>query len=71
MDHWTAEAKPRSPVPTGFLREHQIFLLSFNASLKIDFRSFCFTSDGGLILVRKLDERSRLAGNLLWLGRMA
>ena len=33
------------------------FQLSFNASLKIDFRGPQVTSDGGLILVRELDER--------------
>jgi predicted ribosome quality control (RQC) complex YloA/Tae2 family protein len=31
--------------------------LSFNASLKIDFQGSRVTSDGGLILVRELDER--------------
>ena len=33
------------------------FQLSFNASLKIDFQGSRVTSDGGLILVRGLDER--------------
>ena len=33
------------------------FHLSFVASLKIDFRGSRVTSDGGLILVRELDER--------------
>jgi hypothetical protein len=33
------------------------FQLSFNASLKIDFKGSRVTSDGGLILVRELDER--------------
>ena len=33
------------------------FRLSFNASLKVDFQGFRVTSDGGLILVRELDER--------------
>jgi predicted ribosome quality control (RQC) complex YloA/Tae2 family protein len=33
------------------------FQLSSNASLKIDFRGSRVTSDGGLILVRELDER--------------
>ena len=33
------------------------FQLSFNASLKIDFQGSRVTSDGGLVLVRKLDER--------------
>ena len=33
------------------------FQLSFNAALKIDFQGSRVTSDGGLILVRELDER--------------
>jgi len=33
------------------------FQLSFNASLKVEFQGSRVTSDGGLILVRKLDER--------------
>ena len=33
------------------------FQLSFNASLKIDFQGSRITSDGGLLLVRELDER--------------
>jgi hypothetical protein len=33
------------------------FQLSFNASLRVDFQGSCVTSDGGLILVRELDER--------------
>jgi hypothetical protein len=36
---------------------NQPFQLSFNASLKIDFQGSRVTSDGGLILVRALDER--------------
>jgi hypothetical protein len=36
---------------------NQLFQLSFNASLKIDFQGSRVTSDGGLILVRELDER--------------
>jgi hypothetical protein len=38
-------------------RQHQPFQLSFNTSLKIDFQGSRVTSDGGLILVRELDER--------------
>ena len=38
-------------------RQNQPFQLSFNASLKIDFQGSRGTSDGGLILVRELDER--------------
>ncbi|MBM3773537.1 MAG: hypothetical protein FJW37_00045 [Acidobacteria bacterium] len=33
------------------------FQLSFNAALKVDFQGSRITSDGGLILVRELDER--------------
>jgi hypothetical protein len=33
------------------------FQLSFNSSLKVDFQGARVTSDGGLILVRELDER--------------
>jgi hypothetical protein len=33
------------------------FQLSFNASHRVDFRGFRVASDGGLILVRELDER--------------
>ena len=33
------------------------FQLSFKTSLKIDFQGSRVTSDGGLILVRELDER--------------
>ena len=37
--------------------QNQPFQLSFNASLKVDFQGLRVTSDGGLILVRELDER--------------
>jgi len=37
--------------------ENGPFQLSFNASLKVDFQGSRVTSDGGLILVRELDER--------------
>ena len=37
--------------------QNQSFQLSFNASLKVDFQGSRVTSDGGLILVRELDER--------------
>lgn len=33
------------------------FQLSFIASLKVDFQESRVTSDGGLILVREMDER--------------
>jgi hypothetical protein len=38
-------------------KQNQFFQLSFNASLRIDFQGSRVTSDGGLILVRELDER--------------
>jgi hypothetical protein len=37
--------------------QNQPFQLSFSASLKIDFQGSRVTSDGGLVLVRELDER--------------
>src|ERR1019366_378477 len=37
--------------------QNQSFQLSFNASLNVDFQGSRVTSDGGLILVRELDER--------------
>jgi Transposase DDE domain group 1 len=36
---------------------NQSFQLSFNPSLKVDFQGSRVTSDGGLLLVRELDER--------------
>jgi predicted ribosome quality control (RQC) complex YloA/Tae2 family protein len=38
-------------------KQNQPFQLSFNASLKLDFQGSRVTSDGGLNLVRELDER--------------
>jgi hypothetical protein len=38
-------------------KQNQPIQLSFSASLKIDFPGSRVTSDGGLILVRELDER--------------
>src|SRR5260370_17890598 len=37
--------------------QHRPFQLSFNSSLKVDFQGSRVTSDGGLVLVRELDER--------------
>src|SRR5208282_6234707 len=37
--------------------QNQPFQLSFNSSLKVDFQASGVTSDGGLVLVRELDER--------------
>jgi len=44
--------------------KNEPFQLSFNASLKVDFQGSRVTSDGGLILVRELDERLGL-GDLI------
>ena len=38
-------------------RQNQPFQLTFNASLKVAFQASRVTSNGGLILVRELDER--------------
>jgi hypothetical protein len=38
-------------------KQNQPFQLSFNAALKIDFQGSRVTSEGGLMLVRELDER--------------
>jgi len=45
-------------------KQNEPFQLSFNASLKVDFQGSRVTSDGGLILVRELDERLGL-GDLI------
>ena len=37
--------------------QNRAFQLSFNSSLKVDFQGSRVTSDGGLLLVRELDER--------------
>ena len=42
-------------------KQSQPFQLSFNASLKVDFQGSRVTSGGGLILVRRLDERLGLS----------
>lgn len=44
--------------------QNQPFQLSFNSSLKVDFQGSRVTSDGGLIVVRELDERLGL-GDLI------
>ena len=38
-------------------KENKPFQLTFNGFLKVDFQGSRVTSDGGLILVRELDER--------------
>jgi hypothetical protein len=45
-------------------KQNEPFQLSFNASVKVDFQESRVTPDGGLILVRELDERLRL-GDLI------
>src|ERR1019366_6210975 len=42
-------------------QQNQPFQLSFNPSLKVDFQASRVTSDGGLLLVRELDERLGLS----------
>src|ERR1700687_4436870 len=41
--------------------QNRLFQLSFNSSLRVDFQGSRVTSDGGLILVRELDERLGLS----------
>ncbi len=41
--------------------QNRPFQLSFNPSLKVDFQGSRVTSDGGLLLVRELDERLGLS----------
>ena len=38
-------------------RQEQPFELSFNGRLRVDFQGAGVTSDGGLLMVRELDER--------------
>jgi hypothetical protein len=38
-------------------KQNQLFQLSFDPSLKVNFQGWQVTSDGGLILVRELNER--------------
>ena len=38
-------------------RQKEPFQLAFNSSLRVDFQGARVTSDGGLLLVRELDER--------------
>jgi len=42
-------------------KQDQPFQLSFNPSLRVDFQGSRVTSDGGLLLVRELDERLGLS----------
>ena len=42
-------------------KQNRPFQLSFNSSLKVDFQGSRITSDGGLVLVREMDERLGLS----------
>ncbi len=42
-------------------KDRDPFQLSFNRFLKVDFQGSRLTSDGGLLLVRELDERLGLS----------
>ncbi len=42
--------------------QNQPFQLSFNRVLRVDFQGSRVTSDGGLLVVRELDERLGLTG---------
>ncbi len=42
--------------------QNQPFQLSFNRFLRVDFQGSRVTSDGGLLVVRELDERLDLTG---------
>src|SRR6266849_1946325 len=44
--------------------QNRPFQLSFNSSLRVDFPGARVTSDGGLILVRALDERLGLSAHI-------
>src|SRR5450759_4760827 len=46
-------------------KQNQPFQLSFNPPLKVDFQGSRVTSDGGLLLVRELDERRGLSALIL------
>jgi hypothetical protein len=50
-------------------KQNQPFQLSFNPSLKVDFQGSRVTSDGGLLLLRELDEHlglsSLIAANIM------
>jgi Transposase DDE domain group 1 len=53
-------------------KQNKPFQLSFNSSLKVDFQGSRVTSEGGLLLVRELDQRlglSKLIGEHLTDGR--
>ena len=49
-------------------KENKPFQLTFNGFLKVDFQGSRVTSDGGLILVRELDERLGLGKFANWMN---
>ena len=55
-----ASGAVRRKVPVGET-QNRPFQLSFNSSLRVDFQGARVTSDGGLIVMRELDERLRLS----------
>ena len=48
------------------MSKRQAFQLSFNRFLRVGFQGSRVTSDGGLILVRELDERLRFGELIEW-----
>ena len=56
MQVWTRCGRLEGAHPVGE-KQNQPFQLSFNVSLKVDFQGSRVTSDGGLILIRELNER--------------
>jgi hypothetical protein len=53
---WTQSGLRRGGVAVGET-QNRPFQLSFNSSLKVDFQGSRVTADGGLVLMRELDER--------------
>jgi predicted ribosome quality control (RQC) complex YloA/Tae2 family protein len=57
---WKVKSTSRRLDPVGEKQNHP-FQLSFDPSLKVDFQGSRVTSDGGLLVVRELDERLGLS----------
>jgi hypothetical protein len=55
---WNAVSPIKRQYPSDY-KQNELFQPSFNASLEVDFQGSRVTSDGGLILVRELNERLR------------
>jgi len=72
MRELSAGKSSRGGHPVGET-QNQPLRLSFNVSLRVDFQGLRVTSDGGLILVRELDERLGLdkltTGVVRWAGK--